>query len=79
MNNFIINDQIWATELEQELTEYIESLQNWYIYGEEEGDEPEPLSGQPYCGCETCYWREVLAFVSPRIMNAQNDKKIELA
>ena len=40
MNNFIINDQIWATELEQELTEYIESLQNWYIYGEEEGEEP---------------------------------------
>ena len=79
MDNFIINDKDWAEELQQGVDEYIDKLQSWYVYGEEEGEEPEPISGQPYCGCEVCYWREVLAFVAPRIMNGQNDKKIELA
>jgi hypothetical protein len=79
MDSFIINDTAWADKIQKELNEYIDTLQSWYVYGEEEGEEPEPISGLPYCGCETCYWREVLAFVSPKIMNAQNEKKIELA
>jgi hypothetical protein len=79
MNSFQINDHEWAENVQRELDEYINALQSWYVYGEEEGEEPEPISGLPYCGCETCYWREVLAFVSPRIMNAQNSKQIELA
>ena len=79
MNSFQINDTTWAVEVQNELNEYIDTLQAWYVYGEEEGEEPETVSGLPYCGCETCYWREVLAFVSPRIMNAQNSKQIELA
>lgn len=78
MNNFQINDAEWAKVLETELDSYIDSIQSWYVYNEEEGDEPEVLSGEPYCGCETCYWREVLFFVAPRIMQAQLDKKIEL-
>ena len=79
MNSFQINDPEWAETVQKELNFYIYTLQSWFVYGEEEGEEPEPISGLPYCGCETCYWREVLAFVSPRIMNAQNSKQIELA
>jgi len=79
MNSFQINDHEWAETVQKELNEYIDILQSWFVYGEEEGEEPETISGFLYCGCETCYWREVLAFVSPRIMNAQNSKQIELA
>ena len=80
MSEFQINDEDWAKVLEAGLDEYIDSLQNYYVYGEDvtEGEEPETLSGEPYCGCETCYWREVLFFVAPKIMMAQNEKKIEL-
>lgn len=78
MNEFAINDVDWAQELEKGLEEYIDSLQNFYVYNDEEAPEVEPISGEPYCGCETCYWREVLFFVAPKIMKAQNDKKIEL-
>jgi hypothetical protein len=78
MSAFYINDETWAKSLELGVDEYINSLQNWFVYGEEDGEEPETLSGEPYCGCETCYWREVLFFVAPKIMAAQNEKKIEL-
>jgi hypothetical protein len=76
--SFFINDEKWAEKLQQDLDEYIDSLQNFYVYGDEDLEEPEVLSGQPYCGCMTCYWREVLFFVSPKIMVAQNEGKIEL-
>jgi hypothetical protein len=76
--SFFINDEKWAEELQQGLDEYIDTLQNWYVYGDEDGEEPEALSGQPYCGCMTCYWREVLFFVSPKIMRGQNEGKLEL-
>lgn len=80
MSEFVINDTDWAKALEVGLDEYIDSLQSYYVYGEElDGkEEPVPLSGEVYCGCETCYWREVLFFVAPKIMTAQNEKKIEL-
>jgi hypothetical protein len=78
LKSFQINYTDWAEILEKELDEYMTSLQNWFVYNEEDGEEPEVLSGEVYCGCNTCYWREVLFFVSPRIMIAQNENKIEL-
>lgn len=78
MSTFQINDLDWATKLQAGLDEYIDQLLSWYVYNEEEGEEPELLSGLPYCGCETCYWREVLAYVAPKIMQAQKEGKIEL-
>lgn len=78
MNRFFINDTEWAEKLQQGVNEYVDSLQNYYVYGDEDAEEPEVLSGEPYCGCETCYTREFLFYVAPIIMQGQLDKKIEL-
>jgi hypothetical protein len=75
---FVINDEKWAETLQEGVNEYVDSLQNYYIYGDEDVEEPEVLSGLPYCGCETCYTREFLFYVSPIIMQGQKDGKIEL-
>jgi len=74
MSAFYINDQAWASQLQRDLDEYMMRLQD----SVDEDTDFETLSGQPYCGCSDCYWREVLCFVTPKIMEAQLDKKIEL-
>jgi hypothetical protein len=52
-----------SVELEQGLNAYMASLHD---------EEPAPtLSGEPFCGCETCHTREILAFVVPRVLFAQ--------
>jgi hypothetical protein len=38
----------------------------------------ETLSGQPFCGCDTCYTREQLYFLVPRIIKAYKEGKITL-
>ena len=68
----------WSTNLQAELDEYMGRLISWYIDNEEEGEEPETISGQPFCGCDTCYWREYLAFTAPKIIEGYLAKKIEL-
>jgi len=80
-----INDQEWAKELEVGMDEYMDALTNFYVYNEEEDGEgnpieaPDTLSGEPFCGCNTCMTREILFYVAPKIMRAQNEKKIELS
>ena len=52
-----------SVELEQGLNAYMASLHD---------EEPAPtLSGEPFCGCEDCHTREILAFVVPRVLFAQ--------
>ena len=71
---FIINDEKWASSFQQDLEEYMMVLQDSL----DEDEDVETLSGEPYCGCSDCYWREILFFASPKLMMAQNEGKIEL-
>lgn len=73
--SFILNDEKWAEELQANVEEYLMLLQDSI----DEDEDMETLSGQPYCGCNVCYFREMLFFVSPKIMRGQNEKKIELS
>ena len=75
---FTINDESWAEDLQTGVNEYVDSLQNYFIYGDDGVEEPEVLSGLPYCGCETCYTREFLFYAAPIILQGQKDGKIEL-
>ena len=76
LSTFYINDPEWAQTLQRDVDEYMMRLQDSI---DEDDPEFESLSGIPYCGCTDCYWREVLVFISPKIMQGQNEKKIELA
>jgi len=75
MNNFIINDEKWAEELQTNVEEYLMLLQDSI----DEDEDMETLSGQLYCGCNVCYFREMLFFIAPKVMRGQNEKKIELS
>jgi hypothetical protein len=74
---FFLNDDHWSKELELAFENYI-----WNCESSIDGEEPdnfETLSGQPFCGCQTCYTREQLFFLVPRIITAYNEGKITLA
>lgn len=74
---FFLEDDAWAKVLEQEFETYI-----WNCESTIDGEEPDdftPLSGEPFCGCQTCYTREQLFFLVPRIIRAYNEGKITLA
>jgi hypothetical protein len=62
----------WAEEMEKGLQEYMERL--WEGVDADFDDYPEDffdtITGQAFCGCEVCVSREMLAFVTPRIIRA---------
>lgn len=70
-----IKDRKWAADLQEGLENYIMGL------FDEEDDNGEPLeteSGEPFCGCNTCEYREVLAYVVPRVLMAEKENKVGL-
>ena len=78
MNNpeFVVNDVAWAQNLEESLEEYI-----WQCEASVDGEEEDAfstLSGEPFCGCTTCYTREQLFFLTPKIIQAYKDGKVAL-
>jgi hypothetical protein len=78
MNNqeFFIEDEEWSKDLEEKFEEYI-----WNCESLIDGEEPEEfttLSGEPFDGCTTCYTREQLFFLVPRIIKAYKEGKITL-
>jgi hypothetical protein len=78
MNNreFIIENVKWSKALEEEFQEYMWQCEST-IDGEEE-DGFVPLSGEPFCGCDTCYTREQLFFLVPRIIKGYKNNDITL-
>lgn len=79
---FFIEDQDWSKQLEDDYEEYIWSCESHIDYDPDDERldiEPEPtLSGEPFCGCNTCYTREQLFFLVPRIIKAYKEGKITL-
>ena len=72
----ILNDTDWAKTLESAYEEYMWQCEA-SIDGEED-DDFETLSGELFCGCTTCYVREQLFFLIPQIIEAYEEKKIEV-
>jgi hypothetical protein len=74
---FFLNDEGWAKILETEYEEYMWNCESM-IDGEEPDEFTETLSGEPFCGCSTCYVREQLFFLTPKIIKAYLEGKITL-
>lgn len=71
---FYIEDESWAKELENGILQYTDSLIESAF--EEDAPEVPTLSGEPFCGCDTCFWRETLFYVVPRIIEGYKAGKV---
>jgi hypothetical protein len=74
-------DQVWASELQIDLQEYLMRL--YESVDAEEGTREyewglETASGQPFCGCDVCQGREILSFLSGEIIKGYTGGKVEL-
>jgi hypothetical protein len=74
---FVVNDEAWAQVLEKGVEDYTDMLFEATWEGNEE-EVTETLSGEPFCGCPTCFWREALFFLVPRLIEGYEEGKIEL-
>jgi hypothetical protein len=74
---FSINDQEWAEELERGIEAYTDMLFE-AIYEGTEDEITETISGEPFCGCSRCFWRETLFYVVPKLLRGYEEGKIEL-
>jgi hypothetical protein len=76
----LIKDTDWASKLQKDLSQYIdeltESIDTEY---QNDDDIPETVTGAPYCGCDTCHYREILAYTIPKIIQGYKEGKIELS
>jgi hypothetical protein len=73
---FYLTDDDWSKDLQTNYENYI-----WNCESAVDGEEPEDfetLSGEPFCGCGTCYVREQLFFLVPQIIKAYKEGKIVL-
>jgi hypothetical protein len=71
---FFIEDPQWARTLEISYEEYIWKCEELI----DDDSDFVPLSGEPFCGCGTCYSREQLFFLVPKIIKAYKEGKITL-
>ena len=74
---FILNDGDWAHELETGVADYTDMLFE-AVYEGSEDEIPETLSGNLFCGCAECFWRETLFYLVPRLLEGYNEGKVEL-
>lgn len=66
-------DMDWMLSLEHSLTDYIDVLSEI----DPDGDDDVPtLSGLPYCGCSTCFVREVMTLLVPAVVKGVADRKV---
>ena len=71
----IVNDQDWAQALEIGVEAYTDMLLEAVFEGTED-EIGETLSGDPFCGCNTCFWRETLYYLVPRIIEGYEQGKV---
>jgi hypothetical protein len=82
--SFEIRDAEWAQELQNGLEEYMATLYDAVMLeDEEEYDSPDnpadnTESGISFCGCNVCEGREILAYVTPRIIQGFLDGKVDI-
>lgn len=76
-----LTDLDWDEEpmrfLQRGLEQYLDEI--FYLAIDEEVDSfVDTASGEPFCGCETCYIRETLAYTLPRILDLYINGHIRL-
>ena len=76
-SGFVVNDPEWAEELERGVEIYTDMLFEAIFEGSEE-EINETVSGEPFCGCNRCFWRETLFDVVPKLLKGYEEGKIEL-
>ena len=74
---FTVNDQDWAHKLEKGVEDYTDMLMDAIYEGSEE-EITETISGELFCGCAPCFWREALFYLVPRLLEGYNEGKVEL-
>jgi len=67
--SYVHDDEAWAKALEEDFETYIYACVD-SVDAELDDEEFETVSGQPYCGCSTCYNREIIMWLTPRIIDA---------
>jgi hypothetical protein len=77
MSKFVVNDQAWAHDLEKGVEDYTDMLFEAVWEGGED-EIPETASGELFCGCSACFWREALFYLVPRLLEGYNEGKVEL-
>lgn len=75
--NFRVIDQAWAHELEKGVEHYTDMLFD-AIYEGESDEVSETISGEIFCGCAPCFWRETLFYLVPRLLEGYEAGKVEL-
>lgn len=75
MINFRILDESWAKQLEASLSEYVDALLSGV---DDDTSQTDTETGQVFCGCDVCYWREILAYVTPRIIDGFLNGQVDL-
>jgi len=68
MNKAVVHDVDWAKQLESDYEEYQASLYEHVDWVEGEPEPQDTISGEPFCGCETCWTREQFSFLVPKII-----------
>ena len=75
--NFTVNDQDWAQTLEKGVEDYTDMLMD-ALYEGTEDEISETISGELFCGCSQCFWRETLFYLVPRLLEGYEEGKVEL-
>lgn len=75
--SFKVNDQEWAHDLEKGVEAYTDMLFE-AVWDANDDEISETLSGEPFCGCSPCFWRETLFYLVPKIILGYEERKIEL-
>ena len=73
---FVVNDEEWAKELEIGVENYTDML--FEAVWESSEEITETISGEPFCGCSTCFWRETIFFITPKLLKGYEQGKISL-
>lgn len=79
--SFEILDEKWATDLQNGLEEYLDTLRETHYQTVENNGfdvEIETESGISYCGCSVCEYREILSYTTPRIIKGYLESKVLL-
>jgi hypothetical protein len=70
---FQVRNPDWALDLQRGLDSYMQVLYDGIDFAE---DRIETLTGEPFCGCNDCEYREMLAHVVPRIVAGLVDRSL---
>lgn len=76
MTQFEIHDERWASDLQKGVQQYTDALYE-AVYDDVIVETP-TLSGEPFDGCDTCFWREALYYLVPAIIRGYQEGKVVL-